>query len=548
VKARPIWDRYAEICAKYTLEETEKITGVPAKLIEEACLTWVNPLDPTTGYGNGGLHYQLAPDQCGNAIQSERAMAILSAITNNTDVPGGNRGQTRMLGVNGSPGGAPDDKSTIQFPRGTISFMGNASMVDAEIFPLNRWFNFWSDCECTWDAALTGKPYYIKGGICCAADFMSMSNSKHAHDALAALEFFVALELWHTPTTELADIILPAAHWLELDSPRMSQGASGAIGATVKCIEPPGEARSDVAISLGMFKAFGLPWSANPEKPFFELEDELNASVAGMRMTWREYAEAFQSHGWWDCREISYIWHNYRRWEAGCLRQIFSFGTIPPDGNVGFYTPTGLTEIWSTVMESHGNTPHLCLPDFHEPPRSPISSPDDYNEYPLLMTTGSRQPVYFHSEHRQLPWCREQWPVPRVEMHPDDAKELGLEQGDWVWIENANGRVREVVDFYYGIAKGTVNANHQWWFPENVGPDLGYDLCNINIINYKDDKDPVCGAATLRAFPCKIYKATPENSPYNDPIPRDPVTGERIIYSADDPRLKEWLPTYEGRE
>lgn len=52
-------------------------------------------------------------------------------------------------------------------------------------------------------------------------------------------------------------------------------------------------------------------------------------------------------------------------------------------------------------------------------------------EYPLIITTGRRIPVYFHSEHRQLPWCREQWPVPRVEIHPKTAAEYGIEQGDW---------------------------------------------------------------------------------------------------------------------
>ena len=45
----------------------------------------------------------------------------------------------------------------------------------------------------------------------------------------------------------------------------------------------------------------------------------------------------------------------------------------------------------------------------------------------------------------------------------------------------------------------------------------------------------------------KSYKATPENSPFNNPVPCD-STGTPIIHTSDDPRLKEWLPTYEGRE
>ena len=56
--------------------------------------------------------------------------------------------------------------------------------------------------------------------------------------------------LWHTPGGGLCDIVLPAAHFLELSSPRSSQGASGAMGATVKCIDPPGEAKFDGEIIL----------------------------------------------------------------------------------------------------------------------------------------------------------------------------------------------------------------------------------------------------------------------------------------------------------
>lgn len=40
---------------------------------------------------------------------------------------------------------------------------------------------------------------------------------------------------------------------------------------------------------------------------------------------------------------------------------------------------------------------------------------------------GSRTPTFFHSEHRQLPWCRELWPAPRVEINPEDAERLGIE-------------------------------------------------------------------------------------------------------------------------
>jgi anaerobic selenocysteine-containing dehydrogenase len=90
---------------------------------------------------------------------------------------------------------------------------------------------------------------------------MNMSNPKETWEALKKLDFYLAIDLWHHPTVENADIILPAAHWLELDSTRMSQGSSGGAGATCQCIQPPAEAKPDIEIAQLLFKAMGKPWS-----------------------------------------------------------------------------------------------------------------------------------------------------------------------------------------------------------------------------------------------------------------------------------------------
>ena len=170
------------------------------------------------------------------------------------------------------------------------------------------------------------------------------------------------------------------------------------------------------------------------------------------------------------------------------------------------------------------------------------------DDHAFIMTTGSRQPVYFHSEHRQLPWCRELWPSPRVEINPKTAAEYGIEQGDWVWIENDNGKIRQVADLYHGVAPGVVNLEHQWWFPELNQADKGYDLCGCNclVTTGKGYQDRISGTSYLRAYPVNIYKATPENSPFGNPVPCD-HKGNEIIHDASDPRLKEWLPNYDIR-
>ena len=128
-------------------------------------------------------------------------------------------------------------------------------------------------------------------------------------------------------------------------------------------------------------------------------------------------------------------------------------------------------------------------------------------------------------------------------MTPADAEALGLKQGDWAWIETKYGKIRECVDIYYGIGEGVVNLEHAWWFPELSAPNHGEELCNCNRLLNPDNVDPIMASPCMRGFMVKIYKATPENSPFGNPIPCD-TDGTEIIHDATDPRLKEWLPDY----
>ncbi|MFR5091384.1 MAG: hypothetical protein ACLTDR_04545 [Adlercreutzia equolifaciens] len=42
-----------------------------------------------------------------------------------------------------------------------------------------------------------------------------------------------------------------------------------------------------------------------------------------------------------------------------------------------------------------------------------------------------------------MPWCRELWPMPRLEMNPVDAERIDATQGDWVWIETNQHKIRK---------------------------------------------------------------------------------------------------------
>ena len=562
VKVKSVWQKYwDDVVSKYTPEYTGEICDVDPALIEEAVEAWAGKrYDPR--FANGGLHYQLAPEQCGNSLQNFRALGILSAMVGAYDSPAGNRGMTRVpidAGGVAVPYSAP--KPATPFKE---VFEKNANKASATDFPLTRWTGR-VDARCIWQAATDGDSYPIKGCICCAGDFLNQSNATYAWNALKGMDFFVDIDLWHHPTSELADIKLPAQHWMEIPGfARISQGAHGAYGANVHCIEAPGECKFEVEIAQEWYKHAGVPlYDPSTGDAWGPVSRYMDFCVKGLGMTGEEYLKKFAEHGWFRAKdEFPEIWGTYHRYETGELRQVDGMQYKEGDHMPGMSVPCMKMEIWSTIMETYlspeagylpeklkGYTPsEICFPEYKEPPLSPVSTPELMEEYPFNMTTGRRNPVYFHTEHRQLPWCREQWPVPRVEINPADAKKLGVEQGDWVWIESKDGKVREVVDLYNGIKPGVVNAEHAWWFPENkVSPTHGWELCNINVLVDRMAQDPWTGSSQLRAYPVKLYKATPENSPFGNPRPCD-SDGTPIISDSNDPRLKEWMPTYEGRE
>lgn len=584
VKVRPVWEHYRERAAEFSPDKAAEITGIPAEEIEAAATAYATRLDPESGYGNGGIQYMLAIEHACNAIQNSRALDALVGITGNMDTPAGNRGPT-MVPIDGDLQGFSAWAPGASTPPAEI----NLKQLGIEKFPLLGWWQYWCDGSTTYDAMVTGEPYPVRALWNESGNFMAFTNTTRAWEGLCALDFYVDLNLWHAPSTDAADIILPVAHWIELNSPRGSQGSSGAMGATVKCVQPPAEAMYDPEIVMAVCKRMGIPWTQEPGnewpdinwqladsikllsddewtyttwnvvngKPEFTRHGTPLAEIKPKYKTWDEFIEAFQQHGWWQAKEVEpKQWGTYRRYQTGAMRARdrvwarldYTAGKGIGDWKPGWFTPTMKQEIWSTVMESHHPENQLWwLPSWEEAPHGPVADPERAKEYPLLATTGRRIPVYFHSEHRQLPWCREQWPVPRVEINPKTAAEYGIEQGDWVWIETEWGKIREVADLYYGVDENTINLEHTWWYPEVEDAGHGFQLSAVNQLIDHHAQDPHSGTSNLRAYLVKIYKATPENSPFGNPVPCD-SKGTPIIHTPDDPRLKEWLPTYEGRE
>lgn len=416
-----MWQYYAEMLADKTPEWAEEVTGVDAKKIEEACLAWATSLDPDSGYGNGGIHISLAMDQNGNNFQTIRSIMLLSHMTGNIDTPAGNRGPTHARFRDGiwlpwwafDYPGDPTDPCNVPEesfyahpdPAGT-TFASNAAMVGGDKFPMTRWYNQWAEPYSIWQAVLEGDPYPIVGGANDSGSFMNQNNSGIAWEAMNKLDFWMEVNLWHHPTAECADVLLPCYHWLEMRFPRISQGPHCGLAMNCKCVEAPGDCKNDPVIMEELFRAMGIPWNFDESNPYPTWDETLQHMYESSGMPFESYDafEAdFQKNGWSNAKKCYPMeMGTFRRYETGYMHLSPGVGDAAPmwglkvpgcdDGHrFGYCTPTSRYELWPTVLETYGmggiaNVDlSWMVPDYTEPSDSPISNPEKAKEYPFAL-------------------------------------------------------------------------------------------------------------------------------------------------------------------
>jgi len=307
-----------------------------------------------------------------------------------------------------------------------------------------------------------------------------LANTKHVVKAFEMEDLFrVQLDHFMGPQAEYADIVLPAAHYLEMDDifdmhPRFM------IEAINKCVEPPGEAWPDNKIALEIGKRVApeyWPWNT--------VEEMLDYQLRKGHITWKEFSKQVVCA----CTGKDQIYYKYKTdyWRKGG----------------GFPTPTGKLELYSTVLQEMGYDP---LPHFVEPGESPISTPELAKEYPYVLTSGYRAPFYFLAQYRNIPWLRSFMVYPTAQINPETAEKHGIKDGDWIWIESPRGRIRQLVRVFPGIDPRVIMATANCFYPEEPGPLHGLTISSPNMLTSNEHFDPMYGAPDLTCLLCKIYK------------------------------------------
>jgi anaerobic selenocysteine-containing dehydrogenase len=280
------------------------------------------------------------------------------------------------------------------------------------------------------------------------------ADPKRIYRGLMDLDFITCVDLFMTPTImAVADVVLPAATFPERNGIRVGDGCQR--GEVINKVTQIGECKSDMQINLELGKRF------NPEAwPWDNVEDMFSHMLEQTGMTFAELQE----------QAPAYMPFTYRRHEKGLLRE---------DREPGFNTSTGKIELYSGFYEMAGLDP---LPYFEEPSPGPGATPELLEEYPLVLTTGARIWSMFHSEHRQVERMRAIRPDATIEVNPVTLKKFGIQDGEWVWVENQRGRAKRRVKASPVIDPRMCNCDHAWWLPEG-DPENLYDVFDLNINN-----------------------------------------------------------------
>ena len=459
------FDELAERAARYTPAVAAEICGVPADDIVAAARLFAD--GPSTFVSGHGI------DAFSAGVQTFRAYHCLLAISGNIDRPGGNM---RVR----TPKGFKNYLDLLHDPAFRLDAETEQRTIGADRYPLWAGPKGWQTAchnSSVIEAMLTDKPYPVRALYASGVNILvTYPDTRRTMEALRRLEFVAVAAHTMTPTAEFADLVLPKTTTLEEEE--VSFMPSGpTVLFTRAVVAPQGEARTEIDIARPLLEKMAarqaitkqlVPWPTQREFNTYLLGD------SGIRIE--------------DLERTGYA-------------QV-SEAPVTPAGRP-FKTPTGKIELFSTTLDELDLDP---LPAYMPPSREAL--PQTLRaDYPLTLVTGDREKSYHHSRFRDQPWALKVSPDPRLTVHPETARALGLDDGDWVRLEVARGAgaCRLRIKLSDATPPDVVNTGMGWWLPSAPAPERGALDVNINAaLSYDGPFDPISGSSDIRGLLCRL--------------------------------------------
>jgi formate dehydrogenase alpha subunit len=383
---------------EYTPELGEKITGIPKKDIIKAALLYGTAVRP-------GIYYTMGITQHSHGTENVFAIANLALMTGNLgrESTGVNplRGQNNVQGAT-DMGCIPDfypgyQKVNIPGIKQKFETAWGVKLSDKVGLTASEISK----------AALRGKlkALYIIG----ENPVLSEPDINHTIKAFKKLDFLVVQDIFLTETAELADVVLPAACFAEKDG--TFTNTARRVQRVRKAVEAPGDAKEDSWIIMELSSLLGYKMNYSYIEQVFREAGKAWPAVAGIT-----YGRIEKIGLQWPCPTLDHPGTPY----------LFKGGF--PRGTAAF-----------SIVKYR---PSAELPD---------------NKYPFLLSTG-RQLFQYHTGTmtRKVDAIEKISRGPYIEIHPDDAKQLDVNEGDTVKVSSRRGSIKIRVLITERPSKGMV--------------------------------------------------------------------------------------------
>ena len=440
------FDKFRAAAAKYGKDNIEQLSGVKYEDIYKACEMIHGSLPLAINKFNG--HHV-------NGFNANRALYALSAITGCYDRKGGQ--SPKPFAFQHMGGGFKTLDREFCEEKRPLSPLP----IGCERFPLWNWYEHEAQAISIPDSVLDGKPYETKAILGFGLNYRMWPNSLRMKEALNKLDFFADTDLFLTDTAKMADIVLPAVTTVERSDLKFYPG--GYMWYPAPVIEPLGESRSDEQIVCDLAE-------------IMDLDDPVLR--AGVVATYDHIL-----------RDLSFKIKDVSGEEPV---KVDDFKPWKPMEALegGLPTPTGKIELSCSVIEEHPEWGLCSVPDY-----LPAFDEKEAAEYPLVLVAGARNKNRFHSRLTNHPWETAAAGDIVVQIHPDDAAEIGIKDGDRVVVETRIGSIELKASITEVSRRGSVNIYHD----DPSAP--------ANDIIPSDRRDPYTGFPAFKSSRCRIRKA-----------------------------------------
>ena len=323
------------------------------------------------------------------------------------------------------------------------------------------------------EAMISGQPYPIKGLVIYAVNlFHALPNPQRTKEALQNLDFVVAIDVFPQEYTDWADVILPECTYLERYDPLLAMASKQPyVLLRQPVVEPLYESKPgwwiarELGVRLGLAKFF--PWEDYEEVLAWELK-AIGSSMEEMR----ELGVLHQKVG----RPYLSDWEGQE--------------------DSPFPTESGKIQLYSQELADFDLDP---LPTYE-----PVEEvPTGY--YRLLY---GRSAVHSFSRTANNVWLSEQVPENDVWINPQVAQELGVEEGEYVILENLDGVQSDPIRARVtsAIRADCVYMVHGFGHHAAGLRTAHGKGASDAVLQTRLPKDPVCGSVGLRVNGVRILK------------------------------------------